>query len=54
MTSTFGTCIFDVTCPLALDLAKMLEMLPMELLDAARRILAEEGIHVKEINTVRF
>jgi hypothetical protein len=44
--STFGTCIFDVTCPLALDLAKMLEMLPMELLDAARRILAEEGIHV--------
>ena len=44
----------DVTCPLALDLAKMLEMMPMELLDAARRILAEEGIHVKEINTVRF
>jgi 23S rRNA-/tRNA-specific pseudouridylate synthase len=36
----------DVTCPLAPDLEKMLEMLPMELLDAARLILAEEGIHV--------
>jgi hypothetical protein len=42
--STFGTCIFDVTCPLALDLAKMLEMLPMmELLDAARRESTSSG-----------
>jgi len=36
----------DVTCPLPPDLITILEALPMELLDAARPILAEEGIRI--------
>ena len=36
----------DVTCPLAPDLIAMLRALPTELLDAARPILAEEGITI--------
>jgi 23S rRNA-/tRNA-specific pseudouridylate synthase len=36
----------DVTCPLPPDLITMLRALPTELLDAARPILAEEGITI--------
>ena len=36
----------DVTCPLASDLLTMLEALPVKLLDAARPILAQDGIHI--------
>jgi len=36
----------DVTCPLAPDMVKMLKAMPVEFLEEARPILAEEGIEI--------